>query len=253
VRTPADFGRVPSTDSGIRPALPANAWQQVRDAGVRFDGCRALDVGSGNGPEARALRDLGAHVVSSDIALPLLQQEAGFGGPRLPRAQASATALPFADSSFDLVTAAQCWWWFDRASAASEIRRVLRPDGHVAILSHDWVPLAGNVVEATEALVLEHNPDWDMAGGDGLHPEWRPDLLSSAFEIRAEFHSDVMEPFSHVGWRARIRASAGVGASLAPAGIQAFDDALADLLTERFPEEPLQVAHRSSGIVARVI
>ncbi len=248
-----DFGRVPIADSGVRPALPAGAWQQVAEAGVRYVGSRTLDVGSGNGPEARALRDLGANVVCTDIALPLLKQAATFEGPALARAQASAVALPFADASFDLVTAAQCWWWFDGVAAAREVRRVLRPGGHVAILAHDWLPLDGNVVQATEALILEHNPSWGLAGGNGLHPEWRPDVLSSAFEVRSEFHADVLEPFTHAGWRARIRASAGVGASLDAAGIQAFDGALGSLLIERFPGEPLAVAHRSYGLVARAI
>jgi ubiquinone/menaquinone biosynthesis C-methylase UbiE len=42
--------------------------------------------------------------------------------------------LPFADNSFDVVTAAQCWHWFDRVQAPREILRVLRPNGSLAVV-----------------------------------------------------------------------------------------------------------------------
>jgi ubiquinone/menaquinone biosynthesis C-methylase UbiE len=40
-------------------------------------------------------------------------------------AKAEATGLP--DASFDIVTAGQCWHWFDRPTAAQEVKRILKP------------------------------------------------------------------------------------------------------------------------------
>lgn len=50
---------------------------------------------------------------------------------------ASASALPFADSRFDLIVSANAFHYFDEpTSALTEIDRVLKPDGAVVIL--DW-------------------------------------------------------------------------------------------------------------------
>ena len=44
---------------------------------------------------------------------------------------AEDTGLPA--YSFDLVAAGQCWHWFDRPRAATEITRLLRPEGVLVI------------------------------------------------------------------------------------------------------------------------
>jgi hypothetical protein len=48
-----------------------------------------------------------------------------------------------------------------------------------------------------------------------------------------------------------MRSSNGVAASLPAATVAAFDADLARLLRERFPREPLTVAHRIWGLVGR--
>ena len=65
------------------------------------------------------------------------------------------------------------------------------------------------------------------------------------------FSYDVDTPYSHAGWRGRLRASVGIGASLPAERIEAFDRALAALLAERFPEATLRVPHRVFAILAR--
>ena len=46
----------------------------------------------------------------------------------------SAEAVPLPAASVDAVVIAQAWHWFDHARAAAEIRRIVRPGGHVALL-----------------------------------------------------------------------------------------------------------------------
>jgi hypothetical protein len=50
-------------------------------------------------------------------------------------------------------------------------------------------------------------------------------------------------PYSHEAWRGRVRASAGVKASLSPSQTEAFDAELAEILALRFPSEPMAVPH----------
>ncbi len=156
----------------------------------------------------------------------------------------SAEALQAADASLELVTAGQCWHWFDRPKAAREAARVLAPGGRIVIGHFDWLPLAGNVVEATEALILDFNPSWALAGGSGLYPGWLRDLDEAGFTRLETFSFDLDVPYSHEGWRGRIRASAGIKASLSPEETARFDAALAERLAERFPQDPLAIPHR---------
>ena len=49
----------------------------------------------------------------------------------------TAEATTLADESVDLIIVAQAFHWFDKAAAAREFRRVLKPGGHVAIVWND--------------------------------------------------------------------------------------------------------------------
>jgi hypothetical protein len=53
------------------------------------------------------------------------------------------------DAFADVVTAGQCWHWFNGTRAAQESRRILKRDGRIVIAHFDWIPLRVNVVEAT--------------------------------------------------------------------------------------------------------
>jgi SAM-dependent methyltransferase len=163
-------------------------------------------------------------------------------------APAEATGLP--DGAFDVVSAGQCWHWFDRPAAANEARRVLRPGGTIVICHFDWLPLPGNVVEATEALILEHNPSWRGAGGFGMYPPWTRDVYEAGFREIQTFSFDIDVPYSHEAWCGRIRASAGVAASLPPEEVARFDEHHATMLKEQFPADPLSVPHRVWALIA---
>ena len=95
------------------------------------------------------------------------------------QAHAENTRLP--DRSYDVITAGQCWHWFKRDVAACEALRLLRANGMLVIAHFDWLPLRGSVVEATEALILAHNPQWKFAGDKGVYGRWFADLTDAGF------------------------------------------------------------------------
>ena len=120
------------------------------------------------------------------------------------------------------------------------------------VIAHfDWLPLSGNVVRATEELIEAHNPSWKLGNLLGIHPQWLRDLGEASFRAIETFSYDVDVPYTSQAWRGRIRASAGVGASLAPDEVVRFDRELQRLLEKRFPATVLAVPHRVFAVLAR--
>ena len=221
--------------------------------GIAFEGQRVVDLGTGTGALARLCARAGAVVTGVDPAAPMLEQAAALdrdAGVTVEYRVAAAESTGLPAGAFDVVTAGQCWHWFDPARATAEVRRLLRPGGRIVIAHFDWLPLPGNVVEATEELIRAANPDWHLGGGTGLHPRWLTDLRIAGFTGIETLSFDLDVPYPPQDWRGRIRASAGVGASLPPADVDRFDHALATVLTDRFPGPVLTVPHRAWAVVA---
>ena len=105
---------------------------------------RVLDLGSGTGHAARAIRAHWptAEVLMLDHALPMLREARRRRGwrehlrARLPAVCADACALPLADASVDVVFSNLCVQWVeDLPALLAELRRVLRPGGLLLLSS----------------------------------------------------------------------------------------------------------------------
>jgi len=248
-----DFGRTASDDALHRAGFPERFFERLAVLGIGRLGQVVIDVGAGTGTVARGLARRGCTVIGVDPSGALLAQARALAvaeGLRVDFREGRAEALPVEDAAVDVVAAGQCWHWFDRTRAAAEARRVLRPGGRVVIAHFDWLPLPGSAVEATEALVLAYNPAWAFAGGTGLHPAWLADLSGAGFVDLETASFDVAVTYSHEAWRGRIRASAGVAASLPADDVARFDAEHASLLAARFPD-PVEAPHRVWWVTGR--
>jgi SAM-dependent methyltransferase len=250
----ADFGLTADDYGRHRAGFPEALFTRLAAFGVGAPGQSLLDLGTGTGTLARGFARRGAVVTAIDPSPEMLEQARILAAEEgadvvLREARAEATGLP--DAAVDAVTAGQCWHWFDGPAALAEIRRVLRPDGRLAICHFDWLPIGDNVVAATEALILAHNPDWPGAGGHGFYPPWASAVAAAGFGAIETFSFDVDQVYSHAGWRGRVRASAGIGGSLGDDAVAAFDAEHGALLTARYPDDPLSVPHRCWALVCR--
>jgi demethylmenaquinone methyltransferase/2-methoxy-6-polyprenyl-1,4-benzoquinol methylase len=97
-------------------------------------GARALDVATGTGDLAVALRARGADVVGLDFSEPMLEL-ARAKAPDVHFQTGNALSLPFSDSQFDAVTVGFGARNFaDLDTGLSELTRVTRPGGRVVVL-----------------------------------------------------------------------------------------------------------------------
>lgn len=251
-RPPIDFGTTAGDYAQHRPGFPDAFFDHVRRYGIGVAGQQVLDIGTGTGTLARGFARRGCRAVGVDPSPEMLHaavaltRAAGLGA-RYLCARAEATGV--ATGVCDVVCAGQCWHWFDRAAAAAEALRVLRPGGHALIGYFTYLAEPGTLGGVTEELVLRHNPTWPFAGSDGRVPLFVTDLTDQGFEPIDTFEFDLLISFTHESWRGRLRACNGV-LTLPAEQLAAFDADLAALLAERYPE-PLLVPHRIYGILAR--
>ncbi len=250
-----DFGRHSEDYVEYRPGFPASFYQRI-EAMVPLQGTRALDLATGPGTIALELAARGSTVVGIDISEQLVATAKRVSKARNLDANtgfsvACAENIGLDANAFDLVTAGQCWHWFDSDAAMAEARRVLRPGGVLTIAYYSYLAAHAPVARETEELVMAFNPTWTRANSSGVFPELIDAVIHGGFSLIEQFCYQHDEEFSHTRWRGRMRTCNGVGSGgLSPAEVQRFDEALQDLLRSKYPD-PMLVAHRVWCIVAR--
>jgi SAM-dependent methyltransferase len=257
-----DFARTASDYARYRAGFPAELLDCLAARGIARTGARVVDLGTGTGSLARLFAQHGCLVTGVDIAGSLLKQARRLdreAGAEIEYVEAAAEATGLPDGAFDVVSAGQCWHWFDRPVAAREAKRLLTDDGAVVIAHFDWLAIPGNAVEATQEIILRYTPPgdsshgpWRFAKGTGVYPQWLTDLQEAGFVGIETLSFDVQVPYSHEAWVGRIRASGPIAGTLEEAGVEACSRELAATLTARFPEDPLTIPHRVWAVTARV-
>lgn len=248
-----DFGRTAADYERFRPGFPDSFFDRLTEEGWIRAGQRVLDLGTGAGTLALGFASRGLHATGLDIAPELLEvarQIASDDDLDVRFIEGAAEATGQKPDSYDIVSAGQCWWWFDSDAAIREASRVLVPDGRLIIASFSYLPIAGNVAGRTEDLILKHNPGWPKAGWRGVHPEHVEALDRGGFIQVESFSYTIDMSFTHEAWRGRVRTCNGVGSALTAAEVERFDSEHAGLLAREFPGN-LAVPHRvfvTSGV-----
>ncbi len=120
-------------------------------------GDRILDVGCGNGIYLDELRDRGIDAVGCDLSVGMLASS-----DHSTVVNGDVTRLPIRDAAFDVVLAPHMLYHVpDRGSAASEIRRVLRP-GRLCVAVTNGSGHMASLRGLIEAAARRDTPGWAM-------------------------------------------------------------------------------------------
>ncbi|HUY94030.1 MAG TPA: methyltransferase domain-containing protein [Terracidiphilus sp.] len=107
-------------------------------------GATALDVGCGGGRtieklSAKAAQVYGVDYAAGSVASSRAHNRRLIADGRVHVEQASVSHLPFADNTFDLVTAIETqYYWPDLNSDMKVILRVLKPDGRLMVVAENY-------------------------------------------------------------------------------------------------------------------
>jgi ubiquinone/menaquinone biosynthesis C-methylase UbiE len=225
--------------STYRTEYPRSLFNILTALGVGLPGQRILDLGTGTGALAIGFAKQGAQVTGLDISasqISAAQKLAQQQRLQIKFVAAAAEDMDFDSSTFEVVTVAQAWIYFDTAVVIPKILRVLNHDGCLVLTHVQWLPHRDQIARETERLILKYNPAWTGGGYKGDIP---PTLksLKNDFDLKT-FHV-MNEPieFTSDSWRGRIRACRATGATLRPADLAHFDEDHAQMLEQIAPQK----------------
>lgn len=220
-----DWGRASEDYAKYRDVYPPEFFERIAAHGLCTKGQKVLDLGTGTGVLPRGMYRFGASFTGADISenqiayAKALSENAGMD---IDYIVSAAEDLDFPNGSFDVVTACQCFQYFDKPRVLPKIHDLLRDGGHFCVLFMGWETKECGIAEYSERLVLKYNPEWTGAGWPRPEPKI-PDWLGDLFEPEDIFVYDLDVPFTRESWNGRIKACRGIGPSLPPERIAEFE------------------------------
>ena len=247
-----DWGKTSREYAKYRDIYPEKFYQKIVDRGLCIKGQRVLDIGTGTGVLPRNMYKYGAKWTGTDISPEQIEQAkilADDSKLKIDFQAVPTEQIEFEKESFDVITACQCFWYFDHEKVMPELARLLKSDGKMLILYMAWLPYEDRIAGASEELVLKYSPKWSGAG-ETRHPIWIPDIAYEYFEMEDHEEYDLMVPFTKESWHGRMRACRGVGASLSEEELARWDREHRELL-DRIAPEQFEVSHYAALTVLK--
>lgn len=156
-----------------RQRYPADSiLNRLRDWCGLMPDWRVADVGAGTGMLAEVFLGNGNSVIAIEPNDEMRQYMAArhIYGDKLRVVDATAEATTLPDASVELVAGGRALHWFDRERATAEFRRILVPDGWVAVVALDRQrdadePALKAQVTAFENLLANSGTDYNQVRG----------------------------------------------------------------------------------------
>ena len=232
-----DWGRTSEDYARFRDIYPREFYERIVSRGLCVSGQRVLDIGTGTGVIPRNMREYGAKWTGADISENQIEQARRLSeGMDIDYYALPAEELDFPDGTFDVITACQCFWYFDHETIAPKLYNMLKPNGKLLVLAMEWLPFEDDIARQSEELVLKYNPKWGGAGAV-MQPIDIPECYFKRFELvhSEEYKLDVR--FTRESWNGRMKACRGVGASLSEIQIEQWEAEHKALLDKTAPPE----------------
>ena len=247
-----DWGRASSDYAKYRDIYPPEFFGRIAERGLCVTGQKVLDLGTGTGVVPRNMYHYGAEWTGADISENQIAQAkilAEREGKKIEFIVSAAEDIDFPDGTFDVITACQCFFYFNYEVVVPKLARLLRKGGRLVILFMAWIPAEDRIAKASEELVLKYNPEWS-GGGYVRTPVFVPEVAEKYFDTEESDGYDLMVPFTRDSWNGRMKACRGVGASMAPETIVKWENEHMKMLAENAPES-FEILHRAAYAILR--
>ncbi len=227
-----DFGKTSENYAKYRDIYPQEFYDKLFEFGVGLKNQEWLDLGTGTGVVPRAMYHHGANITATDISENQINEAIRISEEQDMKIKYNvcpAEQTGFDDNSFDVITACQCFMYFDKERIVPEIKRILKSSGiflktYMSFLKHD------EIASKTKALISKFNPDWSAGSPaiDDLKKHYFDNPKMSSFYIKV--------PFTRESWMGRTMTMRGVQASMSDKKLNDFNLAHEKLLKKIAPD-----------------
>lgn len=232
-----DWGRTSVDYAKYRDIYPEEFYDKIISRNLCINGQNVLDIGTGTGVIPRNMYRYGAKWVGTDISENQIEQAKALSKDMdITYYTSSAEELDFPSNSFDIITACQCFWYFNHDKIMPILHRLLKADGSILILYMAWLPFEDKIAGESEKLVLKYSPNWSGAG-ETKHPIYIPECYKENFELVYHEEYKLNIPFTRERWNGRMKACRGVGASLTEDEIADWEQEHMNMLKKIAPDE----------------
>ena len=232
-----DWGKTSADYAKFRDIYPQDFYDKILERKLCINGQTVLDMGTGTGVIPRNMYSYGAKWIGTDISENQIEQAKLMSeGMDIEYYAHSAEDLDFPEEAFDVITACQCFWYFNHELIMPKLHRILKKDGRILILYMAWLPFEDKIAGESEKLVLKYSPNWSGAG-ETLHPIHIPDCYKEKFELVYHEEYKLNVHFTRENWNGRMKACRGVEASLTEEQVANWEKEHMALLQEIAPEE----------------
>lgn len=231
-----DWGRTSADYARYRDIYPSEFYKKIIGRGMCINGQHVLDLGTGTGVLPRNMYIYGAQWVGADISKEQIEQAKILSeGMNIEYFVSPSEQLDFPESGFDVVTACQCFWYFDHERLIPLLKKILKPGGKLLVLYMAWLPYEDEIAGKSEQLVLKYSPGWTGAG-ETVKPIIIPECYNGVFDRTYHDEYRLKVHFTRESWHGRMRACRGVGASLTEDEIRSWESEHLNML-ENYPPE----------------
>ena len=233
-----DWGRTSAVYAKYRDIYPHDIYEQLVKLGIGVKGQKALDLGTGTGVIPRNMYHYGAEWTGVDISENQIAQAkllAENNNMNITFLASPAEDVEMPHGGFDVITACQCFWYFDHSALVPKLYEMLKDDGKLAVIQMGWLPDEDRIAGLSEKLVLEYNPQWTGAGWT-RQPVYISGEVLEYFDVEDRVGFDINIPFTRESWNGRMKSCRGIGASLSEAEISAWEREHIAMLTLTAPE-----------------
>ena len=232
-----DWGKTSVDYAKYRDIYPQEFYDKIINRNLCINGQKVLDIGTGTGVIPRNMYRYGAKWIATDISEKQIEQ-AKFLSKNMDIEYyvSSAETLDFPDSSFDLITSCQCFWYFNHEQTAPLFHKLLKPNGRILVLYMAWLPFEDKIAGESEKLVLKYSPNWSGAG-ETEKPNFIPDCYKEYFELVNHEEYRLNVHFTRESWNGRMKTCRGIGASLTQSEIMKWEKEHTELLKRIAPKD----------------
>ncbi len=194
-----------------RNDLPEALLPGLESRGIIFNGAKIAEFGAGPGFLSEQLSAKGGIIdavePSDEFYRHAEERFKDNNRVKFNVSYAENSGLP--PKTFDIVIALRSWDWFDRPKTMEEVRRVLKPDGHLIIADYGFMKSSGVGRETIRVIRRNakkykvksriHKED-DGILVSGFPIEWIEEWADFRFDIRDLYKRNYRVEFTHEEW-----------------------------------------------------